>query len=800
MRGIYIGLGSNLGDRVAHLAFAKRRLKVVAESPIYQSPAMLLADAPPSWNRPYLNQVVEIETDASPQELLQALKRIEADAGRKDRGRWAPRELDLDIIAYGDVVLSTPELTLPHSGMSTRDFVLLPLRDIAPNWPHIDAMMKDIPHITACPFHSRTQIMGILNITPDSFSGGGAIDVLSVVAKFEALVEQGADVIDIGAESTRPDAVPLSAEEEWQRLEAPLQAITRHALRNRVTLSVDTRHAETAKRAIAMGVDIINDVFGLRDKAMCLVLKEALCDVVVMHALTVPANANITLPDDADPVAEVLKWKEALLNKGIALHRLIFDPGIGFGKTAQQSLALIKHADTLVASGGRWLIGHSRKSFMDMPLAQRDAQTVRYSQQLVAKGVDYVRVHDVAGHRNLLAHAIESDPGVPGIKLTLERIHYVLDRLGNPEKRLPPVIHIAGTNGKGSVLAYLRAIYEADGKKVHAYTSPHLVRYNERVILAGVEVDDARFMDAVLRVKSVESESYPISVFERITAASYLCFSEVPADILLLETGLGGRFDTTNVTPKIATILTPIGMDHTEFLGETLAAIAAEKAAIMRANVPCICAPQAGEVVQIITAYAHEIHAPLHWAKPDEALQPALMGEHQRLNASVAATAARLLGVSDASVHKGVMQAKWPARLQALHYGPLVEAWSQRGQVVLDGGHNAHAAAALAEWIKTQDTPVILLCGMMARKNAMDWMRILIPYVAKIICVPVAAEGAYGPEILAKNAKKAGASKVSVAQDWPILLAGLRASPVSSAHILVAGSLYLAGDVLKNHG
>lgn len=793
-RGIYLGLGSNLGDRLAHLDFAKRHFTILAESPVYISPAMLPEGAPNDWNKPYFNQVIEIETSLNPHELLAELKHIEEKAGRKDRGRWAPRELDIDILAYGAETIDAPELKLPHAGIAQRDFVLLPLRDIAPKFPVINEMIAKLPSMSAMPWRKTTQIMGILNITPDSFSDGGAVTVKDVITKFKQLVRDGADIIDIGAESTRPGATPLNADEEWQRLEAPLKAICQHPLRQQVLLSIDTRHAQTAKHAIDLGVDWINDVSGLSDPAMVEVLRDALCDVVVMHSLTVPADKNVTLAADANPIAEVLKWKAGMECKGIAPERLIFDPGIGFGKTAEQSLALIEHAEELVKNGGRWLIGHSRKSFIKG--GDRDVATLAYSRELVAQAVDYLRVHDVAGHRDILARAIEDQVNVPGIELGLERLQSLLTALGNPELKMPPVIHLAGTNGKGSTLAYLKAIYEAAGKRVHAYSSPHLVHYNERVILAGQEVSDAQLMKAILRVRALEVQ-YPITVFERITAAAYLCFSEVPADILLLETGMGGRLDATNIPPKIATILTPIAMDHMEFLGDSLAKITAEKAAIMRPDVPCFAAEQADEAKLVIAEYAMKHKVPLTWVKTNQSIEPALVGDHQKQNASLAAEAARALGISEAAIQTGIAQAQWPARLQKLERGPFVKAWGKRGNVMLDGGHNIHAAAALVAWIKAQDRPVVLVCGMMARKNAAEWMRLLIPHVSEVICAPISGQNAYHPEQLAKQVQ---AGNVRVAPDFAQLEGMLRVAPVTPAHILIAGSLYLAGDILKTHG
>lgn len=252
---------------------------------------------------------------------------------------------------------------------------------------------------------NRPALMGIVNVTPDSFSGDGQL-AEQAVRHAEAQLDAGADILDIGAESTRPGAIPLTADLEWARLEPVLNGIIAQRWRSRVRLSVDTRHAVTAARALALGVDMINDVSGLQDPEMAEILVDHTCDIIVMHALSVPAEPHHMLPPDCDVVAEILRWKKHITERvrahAIAPERLIYDPGIGFGKTAEQSLRLIEHASELKKSGGRWLYGHSRKSFMGLgphaSTAERDAATQNYSRQLAEAGVDYLRVHDVAGH------------------------------------------------------------------------------------------------------------------------------------------------------------------------------------------------------------------------------------------------------------------------------------------------------------------------------------------------------------------------------------------------------------------
>ena len=257
------------------------------------------------------------------------------------------------------------------------------------------------------PPNHRPRIMGIVNVTPDSFSGDGLLGG-DPVAVAEALVEAGVDILDIGAESTRPNGQAVSPEDEWQRLQALLQALAQRPWRTRVQLSVDTRHAASAARALALGVDLINDVTGLGDPQMPAALADSrsACAVVVMHALTVPVDPAVTLPEDCDVVAEVLRWKDAITARaqaaGISPQRLVYDPGLGFGKNARQSLALALRTRELVQSGGQWLIGHSRKSFLKLfsaaDAAQRDDLTLAFSAQFADAGAHWLRVHAVQRH------------------------------------------------------------------------------------------------------------------------------------------------------------------------------------------------------------------------------------------------------------------------------------------------------------------------------------------------------------------------------------------------------------------
>lgn len=392
-----------------------------------------------------------------------------------------------------------------------------------------------------------------------------------------------------------------------------------------------------------------------------------------------------------------------------------------------------------------------------------------------------------------------NNPSLPGIDLSLERMCRLLDALGNPERRLPPVIHVAGTNGKGSTIAYLRAAYEASGRKVHVYTSPHLVRFNERIVLAGEEVADDVLLAALLHVKQA-SAHIPVTFFEATTAAALCLFAEHSADMLILEVGLGGRLDATNVVPAVAaSVITPIGRDHVEFLGDSLTQIATEKAGIMKPATPVFTAPQVPEVMAVLVRHAASLDSPLTVVSADNTLPaPALPGEHQRLNAALAAAVVRglrhLFPVPDAALVAGIRHARWPARLQHLRAGPLVQAWGARGPVLLDGGHNAHAAEAIARWLVEEGrSPAYLICGLMKRKDALAFFAPLQPVLERIVCVPIpGAPDAYDPAELA--ALLPTANHAADMADALNLLAS-----VERGTLLVAGSLYLAGDILKNH-
>ncbi|MEO3427639.1 folylpolyglutamate synthase/dihydrofolate synthase family protein [Pelagibius sp. CAU 1746] len=419
------------------------------------------------------------------------------------------------------------------------------------------------------------------------------------------------------------------------------------------------------------------------------------------------------------------------------------------------------------------------------------------------------------------------------IDLSLGRVERLLDRLGHPEARLAPVVHVAGTNGKGSLLAFLRAMLEAADKRVQVYTSPHLVRFHERIRLTGGLIDEAALIALLERCEAVNGPE-PITFFEVTTAAAFLAFADDPADILLLETGLGGRLDATNVVgrPRL-TAITPVALDHQQFLGPSLEGIAREKAGIMKPGVTCVTGPQEPAALEVLEARANEIGAPFFahgrdWAFATtpggfryedangvrELPKPGLLGSHQIVNAALAVACAAQLGefgLDGAAIAKGVAGANWPARLQRLTKGPLVDALPQGWELWLDGGHNPAAGQALAatlkeEWMEGEACrPLDLVYGMLDTKVAAGYLEALAPLTRALQAVRIPGEAAsLSAEAAAGHARTAG---IDAAPAASVLTAvqrlaqeGIEPGSGKPHRILICGSLYLAGHVLSENG
>ena len=408
------------------------------------------------------------------------------------------------------------------------------------------------------------------------------------------------------------------------------------------------------------------------------------------------------------------------------------------------------------------------------------------------------------------------------IDLSLGRIERLLKNLGNPHEHLPPVIHVAGTNGKGSLIAFMRAISEAAGLKVHVYTSPHLVQFNERIRIAG-DIISNDLLISILDECELVNEGNSITYFELTTAIAFLAFSRTPADLVLLETGLGGRLDATNVLTRPAvTALTPISVDHVEFLGSDITAIAAEKAAIMRKGVTSVIANQEPEVNQVIATIASNVGAfcqfqgqEWHFEPREKKFNiqtgcrkscfslPNLQGVHQLQNSAQAITCLDALSgftFTRKHVEFGLLNAKWPGRLQQLNIGPLMANLSAGWEIWVDGGHNAAAGTILAQQARIwSDRPLFAILGMIKSKNPGAFIAPLCPYLVEIMTVEIEAE---------ESAIKAGELALLVN------VKGLKATPMPSikaaieklmmlslspARVLICGSLYLAGQVLDKH-
>ena len=428
---------------------------------------------------------------------------------------------------------------------------------------------------------------------------------------------------------------------------------------------------------------------------------------------------------------------------------------------------------------------------------------------------DHLRASDSALERLKLLHPKKID-------LSLDRLGRLLESLGRPQDRLPPVIHVAGTNGKGSTVACLRAIGEAAGLRVHAYTSPHLVRFVERIRLAGELITEPHLAEVLDRVERANA-GQPITFFEITAAAAFVAFAETPADLCILEVGLGGEFDATNVisTCQVAAIA-PVDFDHAEFLGTDIKGIAYAKAGIIKPGRPVVSARQRAEAEAVIEAQAVKLGAPLQLMGRDfdayaqagrmvfqgedrllDLPAPSLAGPHQVENAGLAVAAALAFGgamADEAAIAKGVSSADWPARLQHLTKGPYGEkAAARSSDLWLDGTHNPHGARALSTALQAMAArdgrPVALVMGILGNKDAAGMFAAFKPLNPRVYTVPSPSEAGAAPEDLAAAARSVGLQ----ADAYDTVMAGFEAALGQDGpppHVIVCGSLYLAGEVL----
>ena len=419
------------------------------------------------------------------------------------------------------------------------------------------------------------------------------------------------------------------------------------------------------------------------------------------------------------------------------------------------------------------------------------------------------------------------------IDLSLGRIEALLAKLGHPERRLPPVIHVAGTNGKGSVTAFLAAMLEAAGLRVHVYTSPHLVRFHERIALAGAggracPIGETELVNRLTDVQRINAGE-PITFFEITTAAAFLAFAESPADAVILEVGLGGRLDATNVVARPAlSVITPVSLDHTDKLGATLAEIAREKAGILKTGAAAVVSMQPPEALEAIRTRAREVVAPVSvWGEDFEAFEqnsrmvfqnaerlldlplPALLGQHQIGNAGTAVAAALRLrwpaignkAVEQGAIEQGLRQVRWPARMQRLDDGPLTRLLGPGSELWLDGGHNPAGgqviAQTLAELEERAPKELSIVAGMMRNKDAGSFLEHFRGLARRVMTVPIPAspEAAYAPDELAGLAASIGL-EARPADGVDAAISSLQGPDAPPQRILICGSLYLAGHVL----
>ena len=417
------------------------------------------------------------------------------------------------------------------------------------------------------------------------------------------------------------------------------------------------------------------------------------------------------------------------------------------------------------------------------------------------------------------------------IDLTLDRMWRILAALDHPERKLPPVIHVAGTNGKGSTIAFMRAILEAAGLRVHVYTSPHLVRFNERVRLGGDGegrfATDAELADALAECETANA-GHPITVFEITTAAALLLFARHPADVLLLEVGLGGRLDATNVIERpLVSVITPVSLDHADYLGTTVGAIAAEKAGILKPEVPGVVAAQPREALAAIERQAARVKAPIRiagegWMATEERGRlvyqdegglidlpaPKLYGRHQFENAGVAIAAlrsAKTLKIPPVAFETGIAKTDWPARMQRLAQGPLAALIPSGSELWLDGGHNPDGgraiANALADLEERVSRPLVLVVGMLASKDCGSFLKNFTGLARRIVAVPIPhQERSLPADTIADVARGVGLPAQRADDVSKALTAIGRFDLDPPPRILITGSLYLAGEVLKANG
>lgn len=391
--------------------------------------------------------------------------------------------------------------------------------------------------------------------------------------------------------------------------------------------------------------------------------------------------------------------------------------------------------------------------------------------------------------------------GYRDIELGLSRVYELLERLGNPHLKIPPTIHIAGTNGKGSTLSFLRTIFAESGLKIHTYTSPHLVNFNERIVLAGKEISD-EFLNEILRECQNAAEEFPqipVTYFEGITVAAFLAFSRVKADLLLLETGMGGRLDATNILPEVlCSVITPIALDHEEFLGKTVAKIAFEKAGIMKKNCPVILGKQKASALKVLEAQARKLNCKIISYKKFLPKKTSLLGNHQLENAATAIAAAltqKKFQVSKKQIAAALQKTFWPARLQKINSGKF---FNKNYELYLDGSHNLQGAGTVAEFLKKQKgKKITAIFSMLKDKNCEGFLKKIAPQIDELIALEIPGESKSRSTNEIKKIAEKLKIKSQTAKNFDDAFGKIKTA--KGALVLVCGSLYLAGNFLEEN-
>lgn len=405
----------------------------------------------------------------------------------------------------------------------------------------------------------------------------------------------------------------------------------------------------------------------------------------------------------------------------------------------------------------------------------------------------------------------------------LKNINTLLEVLDNLHLKLPPVIHIAGTNGKGSSVAMLKSIFTSSGYKVHAYTSPHLLEFNERIVLRGEKISDSYLFDVCERTRiACEENNIQPNFFEGTTAVAFLAFAETPADILILETGLGGRLDATNIVANpLITLITPISYDHMEYLGNDLLDIAREKAGIIKTNVPCVISCQVDEVYQVLLDKCQELNSPSFCYEYDFGIKknidsfnylsqnynyqfplPSLRGDHQLINAAAVIATIGLINdkfkITNQDIEVGLQNAKWPARIEKIDPKKYRHLANSHVQIWLDGAHNSGGAQVLATWIADNlKSPIYLILGMTKSRNVEDFCSYLKPLTVKGYSVKVLSEvNSYNRETLSEKANNTGI-EFAPADSLEEAIKAINDLKQPETNVIITGSLFLAADFLK---